>query len=130
VRARGYRILFDFANVIAHYPTSSTFTAGRAGDLRVKIYNAAYNHAFVLGKHMTGCRRAACLAHMLGVGATGGPGLLAFGPAVLRYGHPLRECGILAKTMKARIAGWHAGSRARPQPPQPAPPPRLPLCPA
>jgi GT2 family glycosyltransferase len=113
VRGRGYRVLFDFANVIEHHPTNPAFRAGRDGDLQVKIYNAAFNHAFVLGKHVRGWKRAAGLAAMVGVGGTGGPGFLAFWVALRRYGHPLRECAILARTLRARVAGWRAGSRAR-----------------
>ena len=71
VRARGYRIVFDFANVIDHYPTSATFVAGREGALAVKVFNSAYNHAFVLGKHLTGWKRVVCLAYLLGVGSVG-----------------------------------------------------------
>jgi glycosyltransferase involved in cell wall biosynthesis len=112
VRGRGYRVVFDFANVIQHYPTNPVFRAGRDGDPQVKIYNPAFNHAFIMGKHLRGWMRAACLAGMFGVGGTGDPGFLAFWVALLRYGHPLRECAILARTLCARADGWRAGSRA------------------
>ena len=113
VRARGYRVLFDFANVIDHHPTSATFAAGRDGDLAVKVFHPAYNHAFVLGKHLAGWRRAACLAYLLGVGSVGAPGLLGSLAAAWRYGRPWRELGILRRTLRARVEGWRDGSRER-----------------
>ncbi|HJZ90354.1 MAG TPA: hypothetical protein VKE40_05745, partial [Gemmataceae bacterium] len=113
VQARGYRVLFDFGTVIEHYPTETTFRAGRDGDLSVKVYHPAYNHAFVLSKHLTGWRRLAILGHMLGIGSVGGPGLMGFLVAARRYGHPLREARILWRTWEARLAGWRAGRRAR-----------------
>jgi GT2 family glycosyltransferase len=113
VRARGYRVLFDFANVIDHHPTSTVFRAGRDGDLAVKVFHPAYNHAFVLGKHLAGWRRVACLAYLLGVGSVGAPGLLGSLVAAWRYGRPWRELGILRRTLRARVDGWRAGSRGR-----------------
>jgi GT2 family glycosyltransferase len=119
VRRRGYRVLFDFANVIEHHPTSQTFVAGREGDLTVKIFNSAYNHAFVMSKHLSGWRRAACLAYMLGVGSVNTPGLAGFFAGVLRHGNPGRELTILRRTLQSRFAGWQAGTREKPadQPP-------------
>ncbi len=112
-RARGYRVLFDFANVVEHYPTSSTFVAGREGDLTVKIFNSAYNHAFVLAKHLTGWRRAACLGYMLAIGSSAAPGLAGFFVGLRRYGDFRRELSILQRTLQSRLAGWSAGSRCK-----------------
>ena len=54
VRDNGYRVMFDFGNVVEHHPTNATYAGGRDGDLQVKIYNGAYNKAFVLAKHSKG----------------------------------------------------------------------------
>ncbi len=120
VRARGCRVLFDFANVVEDYPTSATFVAGREGDLAVKVFNSAYNHAFVLGKHVTGWKRVVCLAYLLGVGSVGAPGLVGFLVGVRRYGNPRRELSILRRTWQARLEGWRAGGRERAAGPRPA----------
>ncbi len=116
IRRRGYRVLFDFGNVIQHHPTSQTFVPGRHGDLTVKIFNSAYNHAFVMGKHLSGWRRAACLAYMLGVGSVNTPGLAGFFASVLRHGRPGRELTILRQTLRSRFAGWQAGTREKSRP--------------
>ena len=113
VRNRGYSVLFDFANVIDHYPTSTTFAAGRDGDLTVKIYNSAYNHAFVMSKHLRGWRRAVCWGYLIGVGSVNTPGLAGFFAGVLRHGKPARELTILRQTWQSRFAGWREGASKR-----------------
>lgn len=106
-RARGYRVLFDFANVIEHHPRNTAYDGVRDGNLAVKIYNGAYNHAFILAKHGPG--RIWQLAYLLAVGSVATPGLAAFPIAVRRFGHPLREAGILGQTMRHHLTGWFAG---------------------
>ncbi len=113
VKARGFRILFDFGNVVGHFPTNATYDGKREGDLSVKIYNGAYNHAFVLSKHSPPRLRIPRLVNMLVVGNTATPGLIAYPFCVRRYGKPLRELGILWKTWQARAQGWLDGRRAR-----------------
>lgn len=113
VRARGYRVLFDFDNGVDHFPTNSAFRAGRDGDLEIKMFNPAYNQAFVLAKHMSGWRRPCCFGYMLGVGSVAAPGLIGFLIAARRYGNLRRELHILRKTILARLNGWRDGSRRR-----------------
>ncbi len=109
VRKRGYRVLFDFANVVAHYPTSTAYNGGRDGDLQVKVYNPAYNHAFILAKHSPPGLRLCRLLYLLLVGSTATPGLLGYARAVQRYGGWARELGILGTTWRFFWAGWRAG---------------------
>lgn len=113
VRARGFRVLFDFANLVEHYPTNPVYAEGREGDLRTKIYHGAYNHAFVLAKHSPRHLRWLRLAYVLAVGSVSNPGLLGAAVAVRRHGRPAREVRILANTLRHRIAGWRAGRRRR-----------------
>lgn len=113
VKARGYRVLFDFANVVEHHPTNATYAHGREGDLRLKVYHGAYNQAFVLAKHTPAPLRPVRLLYLLGVGAVNMPGLLSFFVALRRHGHPRRELGILGRTWGYNLAGWRAGARAR-----------------
>jgi hypothetical protein len=113
VQARGYRVLFDFATVVTHHPTSSVFREGRDGDLEVKAYNPAFNHAFAIAKHRDGWRRAAALIYLFGVGSAGCPGLLGSLVAAQRYWNPRRELQILGRTLRARWAGWCDGTRRR-----------------
>lgn len=113
VKRRGFRVVFDFGNVVKHFPTNQAFTAGRHGDLDVKIFNPAYNHAFVLGRYASGWRRFAAYAYMFAVGWTGAPGLAASLVSMKRYGNIPRELRILGRTWACRVAGWRAGSRAR-----------------
>lgn len=113
VRAHGFSVFFDFANVVDHYPTNTVYADGRDGDISVKVYNAAYNHGFVLAKHSAWFLRPLRFLYLLGLGSVSKPGLFAFPFAVKRYGSPLREINILVKTWKYHIAGWMAGARAR-----------------
>jgi GT2 family glycosyltransferase len=113
VRARGFKVLFDFANVVEHFPANTAYVPSRDGDLDVKIYNPAYNHAFVLGKHTPPGLLPLRLAYQIGVGSVGAPGALASALAVLRYGKPVREAGILVRTIASRLEGTRDGRRAR-----------------
>jgi hypothetical protein len=113
VKARGYQVLFDFANVVQHYPTNTTYAAGRGGDLVVKIENAAHNQAFVLARHSPFWLRFVRLAYLLLVGSTATPGLLGCLAGIRRYGKPLRELGALWRTWRAVLIGWRGGRRAR-----------------
>jgi len=113
VRARGYRVLFDFSNVVTHHPTNTVYVQGRQGDLTTKVYHAAYNHAYVLAKHSPRLLRAVRLLFLLTVGSTSSPGLAGSAAAVRRFGSPGRELQILRNTWRAHVAGWRAGVRRR-----------------
>jgi glycosyltransferase involved in cell wall biosynthesis len=103
VRRRGFRVMFDFGNVVEHHPTNTAYVGGRDGDLEVSIYNAAYNHSYILAKRQPGVARAlAQRAYTYGVGTTGVPGLLGAIKGVIRFGRPAREWAILLNTWKAR----------------------------
>jgi glycosyltransferase involved in cell wall biosynthesis len=113
VKAHGYKVLFDFQNKIQHYPTSAAYSPGRSGDLQVKVYNAAYNHAFVLAKHSPSYLRPIRLGYLLGVGSVSAPGIVAVLPAISRHGNWRRELTIMFKTWDSHISGWRAGSKRR-----------------
>ena len=113
VKARGYRVVFDFANVVEHRPNNTAYDGKREGDLAIKVDNAAYNAAFVLAKHTPPGLRPWRLLYLLGVGSTATPGLVAYPMAVRRFGGPLRELGVLGRAMKNHLAGWRAGSARR-----------------
>ena len=113
VRSRGYRILFDFGNVVEHHPSNPTYAPGREGDLQTRIYNGAFNMAFVLARHTAGARQAVRLGYLLLVGSVAAPGLLAFFVGWRRYGRPRREVSLLARTWAAVWAGWRAGTGRR-----------------
>jgi len=114
VKSRGYRILFDYGNVVDHFPTNTAFSGGREGDLEAKIYNPAYNSAYILARHTHGLLRAIRLSYLLLVGSVGTPGLVAAVLAWRRYGHIRREVRILVHTWSTVLSGWLAGSRHRP----------------
>ena len=113
VKVRGYRVMFDFGNVVRHYPTNPTFAPGREGDLQLKAFNAAFNLAFVLAKHTPFGLRSVRLCFLLAVGSVATPGLLAAIIAWRRYGNGRRELSILIRSWESIIAGWRAGSRRR-----------------
>jgi hypothetical protein len=113
VQARGYRLLFDFGNVVQHHPTNRSFAGGRDGDLQVKIYNGAYNLAFIHGKFTPWWLMPLRLGLQILVGRVNMPGLLAFPVGIYRFGRPFREVAILARTWLAVAAGWRDGLRRR-----------------
>ncbi|MEA5575536.1 glycosyltransferase family 2 protein [Anabaena sp. UHCC 0451] len=109
VKQRGYQILFDFQNVVDHYPTNTAYVGGRDGDLEIKIFNAGYNHALVLAKHSPISLYIPRLIYLLLVGSLGSPGFLASLLAIKRYGNLQRELQILVKSLRYKIAGWQKG---------------------
>ena len=113
IRDSGLRTVFDFANAVDHFPTVSAYAGGRDGDLAIKVFNAAYNHAFILAKHSWGAVRGFRLAYLLGIGSVATPGVLGWLVATTRHGHPLREYRILARTIRSHLQGWRDGTRVR-----------------
>jgi GT2 family glycosyltransferase len=113
VRAAGYRVRFDFGNPVSHFPTNPSFTAGREGDLAVKVFNAAHNQALILAKHSDWRLAPWRLLYLLLVGSVTTPGLLGAARALVRFGRPARELSILAGAWRAHALGWRAGRRCR-----------------
>jgi glycosyltransferase involved in cell wall biosynthesis len=113
IRATGHRIVFDFGNPVTHMPSSPTFVAGRDGDLHVKVFNPAHNLALVLAKHSDPWLAPWRLLHLLLVGSTATPGLLAAVWAIRRFGRPAREAAIVVGTWRAHLEGWRTGRRCR-----------------
>ncbi len=113
VKANGYRVVFDFANVLEHRPNNTAYDGKREGDLTIKVDNAAYNSAFVLAKHSPARLRPWRLLYLLAVGSVGTPGLAAYPRAARRYKSPWRELGVLGRAMRSHLAGWRDGARAR-----------------
>jgi GT2 family glycosyltransferase len=113
VSRRGYRILFDFGNVVNHYPTNTAYTPGRSGDLEVKVYNAAFNWAFVLSKHSPGYLKVPRLLYLLLIGSSSTPGMVSVLTNTLRGGSFLKEAALLPTTLRNFVSGWSAGIKAR-----------------
>lgn len=113
VAARGYEVWFDFSNVIEHHATSTAYKPDRDANLDIKIYNLAYNEAFVLSKFSPWHLRLPRLAYMLLRGTTRAPGVLAYIVALARYRKPIRETKIFLTTIPNRLAGWRDGRRPR-----------------
>jgi GT2 family glycosyltransferase len=112
-QARGYRIVFDPSTVVDHYPTNHVYDGKRDSDVTRKVYNAAFNHAFILSKHSPWRLRFPRLCYLLLMGSLSSPGLLGFFLAVARLGNPRRETVILVNTLRSHWEGWRAGARAR-----------------
>jgi GT2 family glycosyltransferase len=113
VLANGWEIWFDFSNVIEHHPSSKAYHPERTGDLTVKFYNLAYNHAFVLSKFSPWYLRAPRLAYMLLWGTTRAPGVASFLWALAKFGHLRRESTIFVNSIRSCLDGWREGRRAR-----------------
>lgn len=112
-KARGYRVVLDFANVVEHHPTNTAYVGSRDGDLGVKVDNAAYNRALILAKHSRPSLRPWRLLYLLGVGSTAIPGPIALPRSIRHHGRPGRELGLVLRAWRHGLAGWRAGTRAR-----------------
>jgi len=113
VRARGYRILFDFGNVVRHYPTNTAYVGGRDGDLQVKVLNSLFNRGYIFAKHFSRSRRLAAATYQTLVGNTGGPGVLGACVSAWKYGHPIREIKLLIASIGSFRQGWNLGIQQR-----------------
>jgi GT2 family glycosyltransferase len=113
IKARGYRVVFDFNLVIEHRPNNTAYDGKREGNLAIKVDNAAYNSAFVLAKHTPAPLRPCRLLYLLAVGSSATPGLAAYPFAVRRYRRPLHELTVLGRAMRHHLAGWRDGAKAR-----------------
>lgn len=109
VRANGYRIVYDFSNVVDHHSRSGMYDGARDGDITPKIINAAYNQAFILGKHSGPFTASVRLAYLTFVGCRNAPGLLAFLACILQHRKFRREGHIFFKCLNAHWAGFKAG---------------------
>jgi hypothetical protein len=115
VRARGLRVIFDFANVVEHHPTNTAYAGGRGEAAKEHAASACFNQALVLSKRSPTALRPVRLAYLLLVGSTAMPGLAALPLAVARFGGLARELRWLGTAWRASLAGWRAGARARPR---------------
>jgi hypothetical protein len=113
VKAHNFRVLFDFANHVDHWPSGSVYVAGRQGDLTLKVFNAAFNEAFVLSKHSAVPLRWIRLWYLVLLGTPSVPGLFSVPLAARQFGNPLTELRLGAATIRARWKGWQAGARRR-----------------
>jgi GT2 family glycosyltransferase len=113
VARNGYKVRFDFANPVKHYPTGNIFDGRRSGNLELKVLNLAYNHALILALHSPAHLYLPRILYLLLVGSRQTPGLVGFCFSVSRYGEIKRELRIMARTMAAHVKGWYAGTRAR-----------------
>lgn len=113
VKARGYRVLFDFQNVVEHHPTNTAYTGGREGNLDIKVHNSAFNHAFLLSKHSPRHLRPFRLLYLLLVGNSNVPGVLLYPLTARRFGQPLREARVVERVLRSHLRGWWEGQRAR-----------------
>jgi len=112
IKARGFRVLFDFGNRVDHYPTNIAFDGRRDSQLDLRNYNPAYNEAYVLSKHSRGYLRPIRLGYLLALGNISSPGVVGFAVAVARFRKPRREAIIFVRCMFAKVQGWSAGRRA------------------
>ncbi len=121
VAARGFRVVFDFGNLVDHYPSNTAYVAGRHGDLMMKCVNPAYNQAFILGRWSPPHLRPWRYMYLTLVGMPHRPGLLMFPVAVRRYGQLSREWSLYRQVQAATREGWRDGTRARRMARQPRP---------
>jgi GT2 family glycosyltransferase len=112
VQRNGYRIMFDFGNVVEHHPTNATYAPGREGNLQIKVYNAAFNHGRIVGLHYSPSKRIIARLWQFWVGSVAMPGLAGAVVSARRYGSPRRELSIRKKCWQAWREGYLDGRQA------------------
>lgn len=112
IRTRGYRIVFDFANVVQHFSPRFEPPISR-NNIPTVNDNFVYNYAFVLRKHTPLALRFPRLLFLVLIGATASPGLLASLVRMYRYGHPFQELTTLMRTWRSCLSGWRVGAKVR-----------------
>lgn len=113
VKQNGYKVIFDFANVVDHYPSNPAYNLGRDGDLEIKVFNASYNQALVMAKHSSSYLQIPRFLYLILLGSINTPGLVASLIAIKRYGNLSRELQILRKSLYYKIYGWKKGIEIR-----------------
>ncbi|MGD0581227.1 MAG: glycosyltransferase [Bryobacteraceae bacterium] len=115
VKHRGFSVIFDLDNSVLHYPASTNrvYDATREGNLTITLYNAAYNHAYILSKWTTGIFRVVRLFYLMTISSVPFPGPIKYPLAVWRYGQPRREFRIMLGIMKSHWKGWRDATLAQ-----------------
>ncbi len=106
VAANGYRVVFDYANVVDHHPTNTIYNGQRTDQLDVRIYNGCYNLGFVLSKHSKPSTRFVRLAYLLAIGTRATPGVGIAIYTALRSRNLRLEWTILTQSLRNTWAGW------------------------
>lgn len=111
VKQKGFQVLFDYGNQVSHFPTNPAFNGNRDIQKEIRIYNPAYNYAFILASRSPFYLKPIRLFYLLLVGNVSAPGFLAYWVAMFRFKKPIRETQILLGTLKAKLQGWWDGRR-------------------
>ena len=106
VKQRGWKLLYDPAVAVDHYPSIRHDEDQRNAFSRDAVRNAAFNETLLLCEHLGGWRRVVFLAWALAIGSRAAPGFVQwlrllvqqFDTATQRFG----------ATLAGRIAGWTA----------------------
>ncbi len=75
IRAQDYRVLWDPAVIVDHFPAAREHGIPREADRALKVFQNSFNAAYVVLKHVSAPRAAAFLLFAFAVGSTGEPGL-------------------------------------------------------
>lgn len=109
---RGYRVLFDFANPVRHYPVHRITISLRLMD-EYRIYNLAYNHAYILSKHSPWWLRPPRLSYLLLIGTATRPGCAGAVVAFVRHRDLRKQLRTLRDCARWHLRGWADGSKKR-----------------
>jgi GT2 family glycosyltransferase len=113
VAQRGYKVLFDFGNVVEHYPTNVHYTHGREGDMTIKFVNPSFNMAHILARRSPASLLVWRWLYQMLLGSLAAPGLLTGILAWWKFGNLRREWKLMWAIFAARREGWREGTQAR-----------------
>jgi hypothetical protein len=113
VCARGWRVVFDPAVAVHHYPAPRHDDDARDAPSRKAMSAAAHNELYVLVRHLPAWRGATAAAYALLVGSSAAPGLLLAvahtvgSPRLRRWGWRL-VASLACARVRAVADGWLA----------------------
>jgi cellulose synthase/poly-beta-1,6-N-acetylglucosamine synthase-like glycosyltransferase len=111
VRAQGFRLLYDPALVVDHYPAQRFDTSTRVKTDPNLVYSDSHNWVYCMFKHLGPLRRGVFLAYALLVGGGTRYGLLKWLRLLPR--DPRGATVQFLASTRGKLAGWRTWRRAR-----------------
>ena len=115
-RRRGWRLVYDPAAVVDHFPGTRYDGGGRGEDTLEFLRNVSFNGAYAMTKNLRWRTLSLAVPYMFVVGNRAEPGLVLLIEAALRQPRAVRgQFRAFRAATQARVAGIAAGLRQRNQ---------------
>ena len=109
VKQRGYKIIFDFANTVNHFPSITEYDRYNKQTAVRHVYNVAYNRGLIHSKFSSLPLLAARMIYWMLIGSRNEPGLLAMLVNAATTRRLVSELRICSKVLPSYVTGVLAG---------------------